>query len=106
MKWGRGETTAVEDADWASSDKPILLTCDGCIHVLDCSLQLTINVEMNCRELEGTSCYDKIMSVSLFYIEPIFCPHAAGAQASLQMKCLLQHQPWRLSYNIEPDELV
>ena len=39
-------------------------------------------------------------------IEPIFCPHANGAQASLQMKCLLQHQPWSLAYNIEPDELV
>ena len=44
----------MEDADWASSDKPILLTSDGCIHVLDCSLQLSINVEMNLRELEGT----------------------------------------------------
>lgn len=54
IKWGRGEVTAVEDADWASSDKPILLTSDGCIHVVDCSLQLFINVEMSLRELEGT----------------------------------------------------
>ena len=44
----------VEDADWASSDKPIILTSDGCIHVLDCSLQLSAAVEMNSRELEGT----------------------------------------------------
>ena len=43
----------MEDADWASSDKPILLTSDGCIHVLDCSLQLSSNVEMSLRELEG-----------------------------------------------------
>ena len=52
IRWGRGEIT-VEDADWASSDKPILLTSDGCIHVLDCSLQISINVDMNSRELEG-----------------------------------------------------
>lgn len=54
IKWGRGETIVVEDADWASSDKPIILTSDGCIHVLDCSLQLSAAVEMNSRELEGT----------------------------------------------------
>ena len=44
----------VEDADWASSDKPVVLMSDGCIHVLDCSLMLSINVEMNSRELEGS----------------------------------------------------
>lgn len=95
----------MEDADWASSDKPILLTSDGCIHVLDCSLTLSVNVEMNAKELEGIFVCCHICCLS-FCIEPIFCPHANGAQASLQMKCVLQHQPWSLAYNIEPDELV
>jgi len=41
-----------------------------------------------------------------YLVEPFFCPHAGLAQASLQLKCLLQHQPWSLEYNIENDELV
>ena len=52
IKWGRGEA-CVEDADWASSDKPVLLTSDGCVHVSDCNLQISNNVEMSSRELEG-----------------------------------------------------
>ncbi|XP_065883318.1 WD repeat-containing protein 11-like isoform X2 [Dysidea avara] len=87
IKWGRGEA-CVEDADWASSDKPVLLTSDGCVHVSDCNLQISNNVEMSSRELE----------------EPLFCPHVGMAQASLQLKCLLQHQPWSLEYNIENDD--
>lgn len=53
----------MEDADWASSDKPIVLTSDGSIHVLDCSLALSGNVEMTARELEGEHSYVAIVSV-------------------------------------------
>ena len=56
----------MEDADWASSDKPIVLTSDGCIHVLDCSLTLSVNVEMTARELEGEYSYAEIVFIILF----------------------------------------
>lgn len=43
LKWGgreaAGSHLVVEDADWATSDKPVLLTSDGCIRVFDIKLQ-------------------------------------------------------------------
>jgi hypothetical protein len=42
LKWGgreAGSHLMVEDADWATSDKPVLLTGDGCVRVFDIKLQ-------------------------------------------------------------------
>ena len=42
LKWGAkesGSNLVVEDADWATSDKPVLLTGDGCVRVFDVKLQ-------------------------------------------------------------------
>ena len=42
LKWGvkeSGSHLVVEDADWATSDKPVLLTGDGCVRVFDLKLQ-------------------------------------------------------------------
>ena len=42
LKWGgreAGSHLVVEDADWATSDKPVLLTGDGCVRVFDIKLQ-------------------------------------------------------------------
>ena len=42
LKWGgreAGSHLLVEDADWATSDKPVLLTGDGCVRVFDIKLQ-------------------------------------------------------------------
>lgn len=61
IKWGRGEA-CVEDADWSSSDKPVLLTSDGCVHVSDCNLQVSNNVEINSRELEGERCNYRLVT--------------------------------------------
>ena len=41
LKWGVKESSSslvVEDADWATSDKPVLLTGDGCVRVFDIKL--------------------------------------------------------------------
>ena len=40
MKWGPKEGDCViEDGDWATSDKVVLLTSDGCVRVFDVSLK-------------------------------------------------------------------
>lgn len=43
LKWGgreaAGSHLVVEDADWATSDKPVILTGDGCVRVFDLKLQ-------------------------------------------------------------------
>ena len=42
LKWGsvkENSSQLVVDADWATSDKPVLLTNDGCIRVYDTKLQ-------------------------------------------------------------------
>ena len=36
--------------------------------------------------------------------EPVFCPYAMTPQSSLRLKVMLQHQPWRLEYNLNPKE--
>ena len=41
---------------------------------------------------------------SLCLSEPVFCPRASNAQSSLRLKCMLQHQPWAVEYNLDPDE--
>ena len=42
LKWGGRDASShlvVEDADWATSDKPVLLTSDGSVRVFDIKLQ-------------------------------------------------------------------
>ena len=40
MKWGpRDGDRAIEDCDWATSDKVVLLTSDSCVRVFDVSLK-------------------------------------------------------------------
>ena len=43
LKWGSKDASPhpfpVEDADWATSDKPVLLTSDCCVRVYDIKLQ-------------------------------------------------------------------
>ena len=43
LKWGSKDASShpfpVEDADWATSDKPVLLTSDCCVRVYDLKLQ-------------------------------------------------------------------
>ena len=43
LKWGSKDASPhpspVEDADWATSDKPVLLTSDCCVRVYDVKLQ-------------------------------------------------------------------
>ena len=38
MKWG-AKDRGVEDADWATSDKVVLLSSDGCVRVYDITLK-------------------------------------------------------------------
>lgn len=49
LKWGPKESNiVVEDAEWATSDKPILLTSDGCVRIYDLQLthcQSTVSVD-------------------------------------------------------------
>ena len=42
MKWGLKEAIGlvVEDADWATSDQPLLVTGDGAVRIYDLSLQI------------------------------------------------------------------
>jgi len=56
LKWGPKEANhfIVEDADWATSDKPVLLTSDGCVRVYDLKLQHCQAV-VNTQEFAGAS---------------------------------------------------
>ena len=56
LKWSAkepGSHLVVEDADWATSDKPVLLTGDGCVRVFDIKLQHCQSA-INISEYSGT----------------------------------------------------
>ena len=56
LKWGTAKDSnchfAVEDADWATSDKPVVLGNDGCVRVFDTELR-TCHSVLNVLEMEG-----------------------------------------------------
>ncbi|XP_077991912.1 WD repeat-containing protein 11-like isoform X2 [Glandiceps talaboti] len=82
------EIAKVTDVEWATSDKPILATNDGCFRVFD------INLKVCSSPLEDLSISD-----------PVFCPHLLPSKAALNMKYLLQHQPWNTEYQLHLDTL-
>lgn len=55
LKWGPKDSNchfSVEDADWVSSDKPILLGSDKCVRVYDSELRTCRSV-LNVLEMGG-----------------------------------------------------
>ena len=55
LKWGPKDSSchfSVEDADWATSDKPIVLGSDGCVRVYDAELKNCHSV-VNVLEMGG-----------------------------------------------------
>lgn len=55
LKWGTKDSNcnfSVEDADWATSDKPILLGSDGCVRVYDSELK-TCHSVLNVLQMPG-----------------------------------------------------
>ncbi|XP_071948596.1 WD repeat-containing protein 11-like [Antedon mediterranea] len=81
---GNKESFKVLDSDWASSDKPVVLTEDGCLRVYDVEFKATC-----------TSLSHSVLP------EPVFCPHLLTAKAGLAMKYTIQHQAWNDSYTLE-----
>ncbi|KAF2349114.1 WD40-repeat-containing domain [Trinorchestia longiramus] len=73
----------VVDGDWAASDRPLLATIDGCIRVMDTALQHCCTPMLHC-------CTE----------EPVGSPHLLPGEASLNLRTLLTHQPWRASYSL------
>ncbi|XP_070541595.1 WD repeat-containing protein 11-like isoform X2 [Ptychodera flava] len=71
------EIAKITDVEWATSDKPILATNDGCIRVFDLSLKVCSSP-----------------SEELAIPDPLFSPHLLLPKSALNMKYLLQHQPW------------
>lgn len=63
LKWGgreaAGSHLVVEDADWATSDKPVLLTSDGCVRIFDIKLQHSQSV-ITLADFAGLSCADHL----------------------------------------------
>ena len=54
MKWSAKDSSVltVEDVDWITSDKPVLLTSDGCLRVYDLKLVLC-HTAIQIKELAG-----------------------------------------------------
>ena len=55
LRWGQKDSNcqfAVEDADWATSDKPVVLGNDGCLRVFDSELRSCHSV-LNVLEMGG-----------------------------------------------------
>lgn len=55
LKWGSKDANChftVEDVDWATSDKPIVLGNDGCVRVYDSELKSCHSV-FNVLEMNG-----------------------------------------------------
>lgn len=74
----------IQDIDWASSDRPVLATSDGCICITDINL--------------------KQVTSSIIDYHPTdfpFSPQILSSKAALNLKCMLQHQPWKCCYSIK-----
>ncbi|XP_072042557.1 WD repeat-containing protein 11-like isoform X2 [Amphiura filiformis] len=77
------EHNRVIDADWAASDRPVVIGADGCLRVHDIKLRLS------CYPTEYTD-----------FPDPVFCPYLLSSKASLAMKYTMQHQPWNSTYTL------
>ena len=84
MKWNKDQPS-VENAEWANSDKPVLLISGGVIQIWDLQLK---------------QCQSPMVVYK--YADPLFCPQATLPQTSLKLKTLLQHQSWKGKY-VLPD---
>lgn len=76
IKWTKDQPS-VDNAEWANSDKPVLLMSSGVVRVWDVSLK-------QCHAPMSTN----------KHCEPFFCPHSVLPHMALRLKTLLQHQPW------------
>lgn len=74
----------VVDAEWSGSDRPVLATVDGCIHMLDIPLKKSF-CSIEDRELS----------------EDVWSPYLMPPKAAFLMKHLLQHQAWSDTYRLE-----
>ena len=45
-----------------------------------------------------------LISKTVFFSDPVLCPHLLPPKASTTLKCLLQHQPWNKHYVLQLDE--
>ncbi|KAK7074520.1 WD repeat-containing protein 11 [Halocaridina rubra] len=73
----------VVDVDWGASDRPVLATVDGCLRIMDMTL--------------------KASSSPIFHYctkDPIVSPYLLAGEASLNLRTLLTHQPWRSQYSL------
>ncbi|XP_041477434.1 WD repeat-containing protein 11-like [Lytechinus variegatus] len=83
LKGGKDDRKPV-DMDWAASDKPVVLSVDGCLRVYDVHLK--------------TSCWS---IADAEFVEPVFCPYLLSPKAALAMKYTMQHQPWNKNYSLQ-----
>ncbi len=110
LKWGGKEAdggVVVEDVDWATSDKPIIITSDGVVRIYDLSLQ-KCQSEFTLAEFKSIAVYNYIHVscdlVVIFIPDPVFCPHSMPPMASRRLKVILQHQPWNVEYSLVPSD--
>ena len=82
------EIAKVLDAEWAGSDRPVLVTTDGCVHMFDMSMKRT-NCTIEERENEERT------------FEPYIVPQKVG----FLCKLLLQHQRWASEFHLHLSEL-
>ncbi|KAG0723808.1 WD repeat-containing protein 11 [Chionoecetes opilio] len=85
----------IVDADWGASDRPILATVDGCIRVTDMGMRNSHSpLHTYCTKGEGPGgmCWGEK--------EPIVSPYLLGGEASLNLRTLLTHHPWRNTYTL------
>ena len=82
------EIAKVIDAEWAGSDRPVLVTTDGCVHMYDMSLKKT-----NCTIEERDN------------QERTFEPYIVPQKVAFLSKLLLQHQRWSSEYQLKLAEL-
>ncbi|XP_066990609.1 WD repeat-containing protein 11-like isoform X1 [Macrobrachium rosenbergii] len=74
----------VVDVDWGASDRPVLATIDGCLRVLDMSLKVSSS------------------PIFLYFTkDPIVSPYLLAGEASLNLRTLMTHQPWRPQYSLQ-----
>ncbi|XP_053406773.1 WD repeat-containing protein 11-like [Mercenaria mercenaria] len=78
------EIPKVVDAEWSGSDRPVLATADGCIHMLDITLKKS-SCSIEDRELA----------------EDVWSPYLMPPKGAFLMKHLLQHQAWSDQYTLE-----
>ena len=82
------EIAKVIDAEWAGSDRPVLVTTDGCVHMFDMTLKRT-----NCTIEEKEN------------LERQFEPYLVPQKVAFLSKLLLQHQKWPTEYKLKMIEL-